>query len=89
MEFEWSEDKRQIVLTARGLDFANADIFFDGRPLINTPSPRDEEERWVSVGLLDGRMIAVVWTWRGTTIRIITMRRARDGEKRRYQALYG
>ena len=38
---------------------------------------------------LDGVLIAVVWMWRGQAIRIITMRKARDGEKRRYQALYG
>jgi uncharacterized protein len=88
MEFEWSEVKRQTVLAARGLDFINAEAFFDGRPLITAPSPRGEEERFVSIGELNGAPIAVVWMWRGAAIRIITMRKARDGEKRRYQALY-
>ena len=89
MEFEWSDAKRQIVVASRGLDFVDAEALFDGRPLLTAPSPRGEEERWVSVGELNGVLIAVVWTRRGQAIRIITMRRARDGEKKRYQALYG
>jgi len=89
MEFEWWDAKRLVVLAERGLDFIDAEALFDGRPLLSAPSPRGEEERWVSVGELDGVLVAVVWTWRGQAIRIITMRRARDGEKRRYHALYG
>ena len=89
MEFEWSEAKRQTVLASRGLDFIDAEIFFDGRPLITAPSSRDDEERWLSIGKLNGVLIAVAWMWRGRAIRIITMRKARDGEKRRYRALYG
>jgi uncharacterized DUF497 family protein len=52
-------------------------------------SPRSAEERWLSVGELNGRLIAVVWTWRNETIRIITMRRARDAEQERYRTLFG
>ena len=89
MEFEWSEAKRQTVFAARGLDFIDAQALFDGRPLVTAPSPRGEEERWLTIGELNGVVIAVVWMWRGRAIRVITMRRARDGEKRRYQALYG
>jgi uncharacterized DUF497 family protein len=77
------------VLTEWRLDFIDAEALFDGRPLVVTPSPRGEEERWVSVGELNGLMIAVVWMWRGESIRIIAMRRARDGEIRRYKALFG
>jgi uncharacterized protein len=89
MEFEWSEGKRGWVLDERGLDFADAPLLFDGRPLLTVPSPRDGEDRWLSLGAIEGRLIAVVWTWRGETVRIITMRRASDGEKRRYRALHG
>ena len=88
MEFEWSEAKRLVVLTARGLDFIDAPQLFDGRPLYTIASPRDMEERWLSVGELDGRVVAVVWTRRDAAIRIITMRRARREEERRYRALY-
>jgi len=89
MDFEWSEAKRVAVLEARGLDFIDAEILFDGRPLYTIASPRGAEERWLSVGELNGRLVAVVWTQRRDRIRIITMRRARNEERRRYGALYG
>src|SRR5271163_4292008 len=34
------------------------------------------------------RFFAVIWTWREETIRIITARRARDGQEKRYRAIY-
>ena len=89
MDFEWSAAKRIAVLEARGLDFIDAEILFDGRPLHTVASRRGAEERWLSVGELNGRLVAVVWTQRRDTIRIITMRRARNEEKQRYGALYG
>ncbi|MBF0515807.1 MAG: BrnT family toxin [Nitrospirae bacterium] len=87
--FEWSEQKLQSVLKARNLDFADAELLFDGRLLYTISSPRDTEQRWLSIGEIDDQLIAVVWTRRNDAIRIITMRRARDEEKRRYQALHG
>jgi uncharacterized DUF497 family protein len=33
MDFAWSEAKRIAVLEARGLNFIDAEIPFDGRPL--------------------------------------------------------
>jgi hypothetical protein len=85
---EWNEDKRRWVLRERGLDFLDAAALFDGRPLFTVPSPRGGEERWLSIGELEGRLIAVVWTRRSETIRIVTLRRARDEEKNRYRALF-
>jgi uncharacterized DUF497 family protein len=61
----------------------------DGRPLLSAPSPRGAEERWISIGELEGEVVAAIWTRRGAAIRIITMRKARDEEKTRYRALYG
>jgi uncharacterized DUF497 family protein len=89
MEFEWWEAKRLAVLWDRGLDFLDARRLFDGRDSYTVPSPQGGEQRWVSVGELDQVMVAVVWTRRGDAVRIITMRRARDEEKRRYRAIYG
>jgi uncharacterized protein len=90
MEFEWSEAKRQWVLQERGIDFIRvASALFDGRPILTVPSPRGGEERFLSVGLIEGRMFAAVWMWRNDVIRLITARRARDEEEKRYRALFG
>ena len=89
MQFEWDEARRLSVLEARGIDFVDAHLLFDGRPLLVVPAHRANEERWLGAGNIEQRMIAVVWTWREDRIRIITMRRARDEEKNRYGAVYG
>jgi uncharacterized protein len=84
---EWNEAKRLRVLRERGIDFLRAAELFDGRPVYSYPSPRGVEVRWVSVGVVLGRCIAVVWTRRGDAVRIVTARRARDGEERRYREI--
>jgi uncharacterized DUF497 family protein len=89
MDYEWDEEKRIRTLHDRGLDFRDASRFFDGRSLISYPSSRSGEDRFVSVGFLEQRLIAVVWMERGGARRIISMRRARDGEERTYRALLG
>jgi hypothetical protein len=87
--FEWDEGKRRRVLRDRGLDFIDGALLFDGRPILTLPSNRDSEERWLSLGELNGQLIAIVWTQRNQAIRIVTMRRTRDEEKRQYRAIYG
>lgn len=89
MEFEWDEAKRLKCIAERGLDFLDAALLFDGRDLLSVPSPRAGEERWLSVGELEGRLIAVVWTWREDRLRVVTVRKARDEEKKRYRAAFG
>lgn len=90
MEFTWDEAKREWVLAERGIDFLRVAFeLFDGRPLLTVPTPRDEEDRFLSVGLIEGKFFAVVWTWRDNAVRIITARRARDEEEKRYCAVYG
>jgi uncharacterized protein len=90
VEFSWDEAKREWVLAERGIDFLRvAFLLFDGGPLLTVPTPRGDEERFLSVGLIEGKFFAVVWTWRDGTIRIVTARRARDVEEERYRALYG
>jgi len=88
MDYDWDEAKRLRTLGERGLDFRDAHHLFDGRLLYSYASPRGGENRVVSVGLLEGRYIAVVWMERDAARRIISMRRARDAEERKYRALF-
>lgn len=90
MEFTWDEAKREWVLAERGIDFLRiAFALFDGRPLLTVPTIRDQEERFLSIGPIEGKFFAFVWTWRMGAVRIITARRARDAEEKRYRAVYG
>ena len=89
MEFSWHELKREWVLAERGIDFLDlAKGLFDDRPLLTLFSTRGDEERFVSVGLVEGKFFALVWSRRGAEIRLITARRARDAEEKQYRALH-
>ena len=88
MDFEWDENKRETNLAKHGLDLMAGSCLFDGRPIYSYPSPRGEEDRYVTVGLLAEELVAVIWTERGTAIRLISLRRARDAEKRTYHTRF-
>ena len=89
MIFEWDEEKREAIRRARGLDFADAHLFFDGRPVVVIPSPRNSEERWKTIARIEGSFYALVWTWRGEVVRVISMRRAHDDEEGAHRAIHG
>jgi uncharacterized protein len=87
--FEWNETKRLRILHQRGLDFRDAQQLFDGRPVVHVPSWRNDENRVVSTGEIEGKLYTVVWMWRGQNQRIISFRRARDAEERAYRKAFG
>ena len=46
----------------------------------------DEEERWVTMGQdALGRVLVVVYTWRGESLRLISARKATARERRQYE----
>jgi uncharacterized DUF497 family protein len=85
MRIEFDPDKRAATLAQRGLEFAHAIEVFAGLHY-TAPDLREPyaEERFITVGLLDGRMVVLVWTPRGEARRIISMRKANDREQARY-----
>lgn len=69
----------------RGLDFARAVEVFAGRHFTAEDFREDySEPRFITVGLLDSRMVVLVWTPRGEARRIISMRKANEREQTRY-----
>jgi uncharacterized protein len=86
MNFEWDEDKRLINIERHGFDFLDAVSMFDGRPVLTLASTFAAEERHLTVGSFNERFVTAVWTWRDDAIRLISVRSARDGEKREYLA---
>jgi uncharacterized protein len=82
--------KRARALEERGLDFADAEQVSDGL-LIENPDDRQDygEERFITVGFLNERMVVVVWTPRGEDRHIISMRKANDREQKKYREQLG
>jgi uncharacterized DUF497 family protein len=90
MEFEWHEEKRLANIEKHGIDFLDADIVFGGPHLVGFARTVEGEARWMAVGMLDDVYVTVIFTPRGSTIRrLISMRRARRGERERHQDLFG
>jgi uncharacterized protein len=89
MEFEWDEAKSRSNLEKHGVDFDFARLLFDGRPVAITPARSDIEPRSRTTGAIEGIFYTVVWTPRRGAIRIISIRRARDEEKREYRSIHG
>ena len=89
MVYEWDENKRETNAEKHGLDLLQGVGLFDGRPVCSYPSLRGDERRFVTIGLLAEMFVALVWIERGDAIRLISLRRARDGEKRANCARFG
>ncbi|WP_154717042.1 BrnT family toxin [Sterolibacterium denitrificans] len=81
MQIEFDPEKRNKTLTERGLDFARAGEVFAGVNVTAEDARFDySEPRFNTVGVLDGRMVVMVWTPRGEARRIISMRKANERE---------
>jgi uncharacterized DUF497 family protein len=81
---EWDENKSKANLSKHGYDFDDASQIFYG-PVVLYRSDRNNEERWIAVGSLEDRVIAVIFTQQEKVIRIISARRARKHEERTYR----
>ena len=81
--------KRAATLKERGLDFMDAEIVFAGLTHTFQDTRTDYgEDRFITVGLLAGRMVIVGWTPRGADRHVFTMRKANDREQARYAPLF-
>lgn len=85
MQFEWDESKRISNLRKHGIDFLDIPPIFDGFILTVEDARFDYgEERFVTFGLLQGRVVAVVHTESEDYIRIISARKATKYEQQTY-----
>jgi uncharacterized protein len=90
MLLEWYAQKRLENLSKHGIDFLDAKEIWQGE-VLEVPSEQQEhgEQRHIAYGMLEGRIIAVVFTWRGEARRLISARRARRHERQDYHDVFG
>ncbi len=86
MNFEWDEHKRITNLKKHGVDFVAASRLWDS-PMLVVEDTRSnyQEPRWIGMGLLEKRMMIIVYTKRRNTIRIISFRKANKREVKYYE----
>jgi len=84
-KFEWDETKRKSNIKKHGIDFVDAPIIFAGYTLTIADDRFDYgEERFVTFGILDGRVVVVIHTESEDLIRIISIRKATKYEEKEY-----
>ena len=90
MRFEWDEVKNRRNLRKHKISFESAKLVFDDpQALADRDREVDNEERWQTVGSIDGSITVVVaYTFReeagDEVIRIISARKASPAERRAY-----
>ena len=84
MVFEFDPAKSAANLAKHGIDFSRAQGVWSDPDRLEIPARSVDEPRTQVIGQIDGLVWSAFITLRGETIRIISVRRARDEEKAAY-----
>ena len=85
MRYEWDEAKRRSNIQRHGFDFIGIETAFAGET-VTILDDRFEygETRFVTLGMLRGRMVVIAHTETDEVIRIISVRKATKNEEISY-----
>jgi hypothetical protein len=87
MKFEWDVNKADRNLIKHGVTFEEAETVFDdlNSATLEDPTNAFEELRYIDIGFsAQGRLLLVVYTERGSRIRIISARPCTAQERKFY-----
>ncbi len=85
MVFEFDPEKSRANLAKHGIDFTEAQaLWFE--PFFEFKLKTTTEDRHAVIGRMNGTFWTAIITYRQNRIRIISVRRSRDEEKKAYQA---
>ena len=84
--FEWDKSKAKENQSKHGISFADTFAVFEDPNAVTLEDFRRGEQRYVTIGMdAFGRILVVVYTWRGDSIRIISARKAVRFEVKQYE----
>lgn len=88
MNFEWDEAKCRLNIEKHGISFEEAGELWSGFCITShsIAKSKDGEFRNATLGMLKGKVVVAIWTKRKESIRLISIRRARDEEKELFYA---
>jgi uncharacterized protein len=86
MEFEWDQQKNIENIAKHDFNFVDAPKIFRFAMRITLDERQNYgEDRWVGIGMVDGRTVVVVFTEPDEgTVRIISIRKALPYERKLY-----
>jgi uncharacterized DUF497 family protein len=86
VSYEWDAKKAAANLRKHAVDFADAITVLEDEAALTTTDENPEEKRFATVGMDSlARVLVVVYTWRGSAIRLISARKATPSERRQYE----
>ena len=88
MAILWDPEKAASNVARHGIRFADAALVFDDPVAITVVDDESDpgEQRFVVLGAdAAGRILVVVYSWRGDDIRLISARRAEPHEREEYE----
>jgi uncharacterized DUF497 family protein len=85
MEFEFDPAKSASNQAKHGLDFEAAKALWHDAWRVEAPIRSEGEPRHLVIGRIDDRIWAAIITYRNQRVRLISVRRARQDEVRRYE----
>ena len=88
LTFEWDSEKARQNFSKHGVAFEEASTVFDDPLSLTVPDPRHsvQERRFVIIGSsAAGRLLVVVHTDRGRTVRLVSARPATKRERKEYE----
>lgn len=87
MRYEWDPRKARANVEKHGVAFADAVGALEDERALTWDDGNPSESRFVTIGIdYLARVVVVVYTWRGRTIRIISARKATARERAQYEA---
>ena len=84
--FEFDEAKNQANLLKHGINFVNAQALWDDPSLLEIPANTEDEPRYLMIGLIQNKHWSAIITYRGSNVRLISVRRSRTEEVALYES---
>ena len=89
MEFEWDDDKFATNLAKHKVSFEKALLIFDGPIMFHRDERQDYgEARYVFTGESRGQFYVVIYTMRGSIVRIISARFGGRRDRKDYHSYF-
>jgi uncharacterized protein len=86
INFEFDEAKSQANLLKHGINFVDAQDLWNDPSLLEIPAKTEDEPRYLMIGLINEKHWSAVITYKGTVIRLISVRRSRTEEVTLYES---
>jgi uncharacterized protein len=83
--FEFDQAKSEANRARHGIDFVQAQTLWLDERLLRIAARSEGEQRYVLIGMIDGRHWSAVVTYRRGAIRLISVRRSRTTEVQAYE----